>query len=255
MSDDDLRLVALVNYGHFTAMQVRNGAVRGLGLHLERLDRSTRELFGTGLDPERVLAAIRPAAGAPVSLRINVFARDRDGISGGAPVQADLVVTTGPPAEPAVAPLRVQSVRHERFLPHVKHVGTFASTCLGRRARQRGFDDALFVDAGGRISEGTIWNVCFFDGERVVWPSAPALPGIAMQLLRRGLGWRGISWETREVRLDDLRSLGAAFATNSISAAQPIAAVDDVALPVDAELTALLIDCYEANPWEPVAQS
>ncbi|WP_207939157.1 hypothetical protein [Actinomadura darangshiensis] len=29
---------AIVNYGHFTAMQVRSGRVRGLAAHLRRLD-------------------------------------------------------------------------------------------------------------------------------------------------------------------------------------------------------------------------
>lgn len=42
---------ALVNYGHFTAMRVRGGRVRGLDAHLRRLDAATRELFGTGLTP------------------------------------------------------------------------------------------------------------------------------------------------------------------------------------------------------------
>jgi hypothetical protein len=44
-----LHHLALANYGHFTAMQVRDGRVRGLSLHLARLDGATQELFGTGL--------------------------------------------------------------------------------------------------------------------------------------------------------------------------------------------------------------
>src|SRR4051794_41878082 len=49
-----LRYPALVNYGHITVMQVRSGRTRGLQLHLTRLDAANRELFGTGLDDERV---------------------------------------------------------------------------------------------------------------------------------------------------------------------------------------------------------
>jgi branched-subunit amino acid aminotransferase/4-amino-4-deoxychorismate lyase len=55
---------AIVNDGHFTAMQVRGGAVRGLRLHLARLDSATRELFWTGLDGELVRAHVRHALGA-----------------------------------------------------------------------------------------------------------------------------------------------------------------------------------------------
>ncbi|MFE3829023.1 hypothetical protein [Streptomyces sp. NPDC059092] len=50
---DDLRLRALDSYGHFTALQVRNGRTRGLAQQLARLDSATRELFGTGLPSER----------------------------------------------------------------------------------------------------------------------------------------------------------------------------------------------------------
>ncbi|WIX75724.1 hypothetical protein QRX50_30085 [Amycolatopsis carbonis] len=40
----------LGGYSHFTAMQVRDGRVRGLDLHLTRLASSTRLLFGSELD-------------------------------------------------------------------------------------------------------------------------------------------------------------------------------------------------------------
>ena len=39
---EDLLIPALVNYGHITVMQVRDRAVRGLGLHLGRLDAANR---------------------------------------------------------------------------------------------------------------------------------------------------------------------------------------------------------------------
>jgi branched-subunit amino acid aminotransferase/4-amino-4-deoxychorismate lyase len=58
---EQLRRPALVNYGHFTAMQVRNGKVRGLRFHLYRLETATEELFGTGLDRSRVQEHIRRA--------------------------------------------------------------------------------------------------------------------------------------------------------------------------------------------------
>jgi hypothetical protein len=47
--------------GHFTAMQVRGWETLGLDFHLTRLDAATRELFGTGLDGDRVQDFIRHA--------------------------------------------------------------------------------------------------------------------------------------------------------------------------------------------------
>ena len=40
----------LSNYGHFTAMQVRDLMTLGMDFHLARLDAATHELFGVGLD-------------------------------------------------------------------------------------------------------------------------------------------------------------------------------------------------------------
>src|SRR3546814_7565563 len=59
--------------------------------------------------------------------------------------------------------MRAASFVHERALPHIKHVGTFAQFHLARQARGRGFDDVLFVGSDGRVSEGTVWNVGFWD--------------------------------------------------------------------------------------------
>ena len=47
---ENLRALALSNYGHFTSMQVRNGAVQGRELHVRRLEDATQALFGTSLD-------------------------------------------------------------------------------------------------------------------------------------------------------------------------------------------------------------
>jgi branched-subunit amino acid aminotransferase/4-amino-4-deoxychorismate lyase len=58
---EHLGFLALINYGHFTTMQVRAGRVRGLDLHLRRLADATRELFGGGLDCEQVRDYIRHA--------------------------------------------------------------------------------------------------------------------------------------------------------------------------------------------------
>jgi hypothetical protein len=64
---------ALVNYGHFTAMQVRGGRVRGRDLHLARLDAANRELFDAPLAGDRVRDLIRTpsvrSSPAPVSSR------------------------------------------------------------------------------------------------------------------------------------------------------------------------------------------
>src|SRR5262245_33519000 len=72
----DLHVLATVNYGHYTTMQVRGRRVRGLGLHLARLDAATRELFGAPLEHGRVRERLRHALDRDdASVRITVFGR------------------------------------------------------------------------------------------------------------------------------------------------------------------------------------
>ena len=98
---DAARVLALGSYGHFTAMQVRNGATRGLALHLARLDAANRELFDLSLDGDRVRARIRHALGdrTDASVRVYVFGADA-GVSRqiGADVFTDSFVRTLPAA-------------------------------------------------------------------------------------------------------------------------------------------------------------
>ncbi len=50
-------------WGHFTAMQVRGGRTRGLGLHLARLEAAHREVYGRALGGEEVRAHATGQAG------------------------------------------------------------------------------------------------------------------------------------------------------------------------------------------------
>jgi branched-subunit amino acid aminotransferase/4-amino-4-deoxychorismate lyase len=248
---DDLRVPIATNYGHFTAMRVANGCVRGLDRHLQRLDASTRVLFGHPLDGDVVRDWLRNTIdgdNAELSVRINVFSRayNRDRPADAAKPDVLIAVTNAPIA--STRPLRVKSFPYERDVPQVKHVGTFALFHHRRLAQQAGFDDALFVDRNEKVSEGSIWNVAFFDGKRVVWPNARQLEGVSKQLLKRGLSQRGIESVDADVPLSRIADFRAAFFTNSGQPVRFIARIDDIEFPDDAELGALLTACYDSNP-------
>ena len=80
---------------------------------------------------------------------------------------------------------------------------------------------ALFVDGEGRISEGSIWNIGFVQGDTVVWPEAPMLAGTGLALLQRAMERLGLSSMTRPVHLSDLESFDAAFICNSATPGTP----------------------------------
>jgi branched-subunit amino acid aminotransferase/4-amino-4-deoxychorismate lyase len=244
---------ALVNYGHFTSLQVRNGAVQGLDLHLRRLRQGTEALFGSTLDGSRVQAwmhqALTAEGVADASLRVTVFSRAFDFRQPLQPVSVDVLVAVAPPTSVPMLPRRMCSVPYQRELPHLKHVGTFALFQHRRQALQAGFDDALFVDVQGRVSEGTTWNVAFARNGEVVWPQAPALRGTHERLLQAG--WGG-SPALAPVALEQLGGFDAAIGLNA-AGVWPIASVDGYVFGGSEDLAQRASATIAAQPWQPLA--
>ncbi|MEV7185544.1 aminotransferase class IV [Kitasatospora sp. NPDC093102] len=241
---DPARLAALglLNYGHFTTLRAEAGRVRGLALHLDRLVRDCRVLFGAELDRAVVrerIGAVLPADGAPVIVRVTVYDPALGLERPAAPAAPVLLVTTRPAAAAAPAPLRVRTVAYRRELPEVKHVGLFGLVHHRRQAQLAGYGDVLLVDEGGLVVEGATWNVGFLAEDELVWPQGPSLPGVTEALLSGA--YRGP--QSREpLPAAGLDRFTAAFAVNAGVGVRPLAAVDgtvfDPGHPVLAELRA-----------------
>jgi branched-subunit amino acid aminotransferase/4-amino-4-deoxychorismate lyase len=238
----DPELLRATSFGHFTSMQVRDGRVDGLDLHFERLDRSTREVFGEPLPADRVRAdlraALEQAQSGDVSVRVNVFATHR----------VHLLTRIGRPVTPGTQPPRLLTFQHERAVPHLKHTGTFDLTYYARQAKLQGYDDALFATKSGEVSEASIWNICFARGSHLVFPAAPVLAGIRQQVLQRGLD----SYETVPVPLTELTTYDAAYLTNSIDPALPVASIDGVSFADHPESAAVIAKAYASQPPQDV---
>ncbi|MFJ8884055.1 aminotransferase class IV [Streptomyces sp. NPDC102402] len=245
---DDLRIPAFAGYGHFTAMQVRDRTVRGLALHLDRLDSANRELFGLPLDGEHVRGLIGHALDG--SGRQNASVRVHAYLPPGGTATVPMV-TVREPARTDGAALSLMSVPFSRAVPHIKRPGEFAQTYYMRQARRAGFDDALLTSPGGMVTEGAVANIGFWDGASVVWPDAPALTGITMALLESGLARTGRPSVRRGVTLEGLGAYRAAFVSNSQGIA-PVHRIDDTPFAVDEDLMNLLGQVYEDSPRESV---
>ncbi|MFK4083296.1 aminotransferase class IV [Kribbella sp. NPDC020789] len=231
-------LLRATSYAHFSSLQVRDGRVDGLDLHFERLDRSSRELFGRPLAADRIRTVLRAGLAhtdGNASFRLTVL-------------DADLLLRIEPPITPGTTPLRLQPIEHQRALPHLKHTGTFDLIYYGRHAKAAGYDDAVFHTAAGELSEASIWNICFARGSEIVFPAAPILNGIRQQVLQRGLP----SFETAPVLLSELAGYDAAYLTNSIDPALPVAAIGEVTYAPHAESAQAIAAAYASQEPQPI---
>ncbi|HET9168440.1 MAG TPA: aminotransferase class IV [Actinospica sp.] len=242
---EELQEAALDTYGHFTALQVRDGRTRGLDLHLARLDAANLALFGAPLPGERVRELIRHAlAGAAVAdASVRVIARN--GL---------VFVTVRPPfTMPADATRRLKSTAYLREVAHIKRPGDFAHSYHIDRAEDAGYDDALLVSADGVVAEAGIANIAFFDAAEpsVVWPDAPVLAGITMQLVAPRLAEYGMPSRTTRVTLDEIGRFAGACVTNSRGIAA-VTRIDEVELPDAPEFVKALRSAYDSVPWDEI---
>ncbi|MFG2348683.1 aminotransferase class IV [Streptomyces phaeochromogenes] len=242
---DALQSLALLNYGHSTAMQVRGGAVRGLDLHLRRLDTATLELFDVPLETSVVRARMRSAlarCGGDATVRVYVFGSDP-------PPGVSTLVLVEPPREPDSQPRALQSVAYQRPVAHLKHVGTFGKLYHERRAAAGGYDSILLTSANGLVIECATTNVGFFDGKHVVWPEGPALQGITMTLLEEHLEAHGIASRHTPVHLSQAVGFNGVFTANS-RGVTPVGRIDDVKVPIDSSFMSRLHEVFDALPWD-----
>lgn len=247
----DLQQLALLGFGHFTTMRVEHGGVRGLSLHLDRLARDCRTVFDADLDRDRVRDLVSRAIAdepEPVLVRVTVFDTETALGAPGAPSRPRVLVTPRPATGARPSALRVQTAAFMRDLPAVKHTGLFGALHARAEAQRAGWDDAVFADDRGRLSEGPTWNLGFAADGRIVWPEAEALAGVTAELLARtAAGTRA------PVTRDDLAGMCAAFATNAGFGVRAISAIDDVAFDPDHPALAELERAYRAIPLEALA--
>ncbi|WP_331755828.1 aminotransferase class IV family protein [Streptomyces sp. NBC_01643] len=249
-SADDLLALALTNVGHFTSMRFsEDGSIRGLTLHMERLTRDCKIVWDADLDIARVRSYIRQVLEnqqTPCVVRVTIFDPTVDV---GHPAEAHdphILVSARKADTLPPQPMRVRSTVYQRTFPEVKHTGLFGAIYTRGLAQRINFDDVLFIGRDGLVSEGCTWNAGFVDQEgTVVWPQAPALPGVTMELLQQNVEHR-----VATVTLDQATGMAAAFATNALIGVCSLAAIDDTEFPLKHPVLRQLQEKYLQIPGE-----
>ena len=252
---DDLHYLALVNYGCVTSFRVEGGGVRGLDLHLARLNASAIEMFGVPVGEQslRALMQLALADMRNVWLRVSLFSPFIWARLPSERVKPKVMTVVAPTPPPLAQVVRIQSQTYVRDAAHLKQTATFPLIRARRLAQDAGFDDALFVDRDGLISEGSLWNIGFIQGERIVWPEAPILAGVTQAMIERGLLREGLTSETRPIRLEKVADFDGAFLCNSATPVCPISAIDDMAFTSDPAILDKLERAWASQPLQAIA--
>jgi branched-subunit amino acid aminotransferase/4-amino-4-deoxychorismate lyase len=239
----DQAAVALLEHegwGHFTAMQVRGGRVRGLDLHLARLESAHHDVYGRELDGQEVRARIRHALDGRMDASVRVYG-----------YWAGLIVTVRAPQDTPRRPHSRTALQFQLPLARLKHVGSWGQGRFSEMALAAGFDEGLLVDETGRISEGTVTNVGFWRDGLVIWPDAPKLLGITMLILRRQLTAAGVGQAEETVSVQDLAGYNGLILCNSHGWA-PVGRVDDLTIAQDEAFTKVIAAAIDDCPWDEI---
>lgn len=96
-------------------------------------------------------------------------------------------------------------------------------------ARGHGFFDALFTNERGEITEGSITNVFFLSGGRILTPPIEAglLPGVTRKQIIKVALTLGYSLTESTVTPAGLKEFDGAFVTNSVIEVLPVCTVGD----------------------------
>ncbi|WP_125779341.1 aminotransferase class IV family protein [Pseudoalteromonas rubra] len=255
IQEPQISQLACAGFAHFTAMQVRDGRVKGMDLHLDRLRTASVALFGQARPDADILASVRTAMAASdkdASLTVTVYSAHGEFTTASMNAQPEIMVRTGAPANGPTGPLKLLATEYSRPLPDIKHVGEISKTYYLHRAVEQGYDDAVFVDDVGCLSEGTIWNLAFWDGEAVIWPQAPKLQGTMMSMLQRQLRLLNIEQRTEPVTMASLPSLRGAVVMNSWTPGVAVAEISGHSLSESESLRTLLQRAYEVEPAQAI---
>jgi branched-chain amino acid aminotransferase len=238
-----------------------------LDLHLDRLERSgdAIELDVAALrEPlTREIDRLIGQEGSTSELVVRIM------ITRGASPGLDLMASEGPPTwivwvktmEPFRQELfdqglRILSVTPDeivaRVSPGVKSNNRQANVMVHRHARAEGYDDGLFVDPSGVVTEGPTWNLFTVKASQVITPPLERgiLEGITRGLVLRLCARLDVPCTVREITLAEARAADEMFITSTTRGVMPVAELDTVKFPgapgpVTRRLRAALVESME----------
>ena len=245
---DPLSHAILMGVGVYDSLLVRDGTPEFLERHLRRLADGAARLSLPVPDPATLKEAVTSLIAAhglrECRLRITLGAGPSASVL---PVPGgNIALITLSPLSPvkASAALTVTPFRRNEHSPlaGIKFTACAENVLAQRAALAAGFDEALFLNTAGAVSECAFSNVFFVFGGRVVTPSLASgcLPGVTREVVLELCASHGIPAEQAMITEAALHEAEECFVTSSIRGIQPVHRLDDCVFAAPGTVTAML---------------
>lgn len=229
--------------GVFETMRAYAGKPFRFGRHMERLEEGCRELRIAGAPSHAEIADALAelyrlnVASGDAYMRVTLTGGPFDGnrtLQRSAPPNVFILVKPfeGYPREWYESGMRVivSGVRANEGSPlsHIKSNNYLDNLVAKQEAKDRGADDALLLNAGGYLAEGTSSNLFLVRRGKVSTPGVACglLPGVTREVVMELCEENGLACDTAFLVLDDLLGADEAFFTVSTGEIVPIAEVE-----------------------------
>ncbi|MCO6390654.1 D-amino-acid transaminase [Aliihoeflea aestuarii] len=228
--------------GVYEVCEISRGFIIDMEPHLDRLDRSLRELRISWPMSRAALQTVmreviarNGVANGLVYIQVTRGVAPRDHFFPTVPVKSALVVTAkkGNPAaadkraEAGINVITVPENRWERV--DIKSVGLLPNVLARQQAREAGAQEAWFVDPDGTVKEGAATNAWIVtkDGKLVTRPAESGiLKGITRATVMKVAQKLGLDVEERGFSVEEARSAREAFITAASTIVMPVVAID-----------------------------
>jgi len=233
--------------GVFEVMRVYDGVPFALAEHLARLERSATNLrlgwSATKAELEEDVARILEARGGSAfdgCLRLILTRGGRR-----------LAMTEQLPPTPPTARLAIVTFSPSRILDGVKSLSYAANMLGGRIAKERGFDEALFVTPHGRVLEAPTSTIFWVAEDGVL--ATPPLDEHILASITRAYVLELTGAEERVCTQEELMRTSEAFLASTTREVQPVSAIEELELEAPGERTRTAADELTARIREVVA--
>jgi branched-subunit amino acid aminotransferase/4-amino-4-deoxychorismate lyase len=262
--DEELRISVLdLTFEHglglFETLRTWNGHPKLLPRHLERMQRSAREL-GLSFDPVnlpdlRAVVDLIDANRASLSsahdvrLRLTLSGGSPEGLASGSVLWMAVVPLSFPARDSGAVVTRTIQVTRDDFLARHKTLNYWRKRIAQAQARDAGSDDVLCLTPDGLICETCRANIFLVDSHRLLTPAldGPLLPGIMRGAVLDRARRLGIPIEEEPLHIARVQSAEEAFLTNSVRGILPVARLLDRDLPAPGLITDKLWS--DLVPW------
>lgn len=125
--------------------------------------------------------------------------------------------------------IKIITASLERLMPGAKSIDYIPAILALRRAAEENAVEAIYLDGGNNVLEGTTCNLFMFSGGKFVTPDKGVLSGVTRKVVL-GLVQSRFTLELRDISLNELLAAEEVFVCSSNKEVAPVVKVDEAVI-------------------------